>query len=157
MVNADRVRAVADRINPDINSGKIAGFYQGNWGFSNDGIPGHECETSCCIAGHAYILARGRESYIEQFNAVGLVDSRNIVDDAVEWMGVNSDEANALFSGQMFVSDIQDCFDIEVDDEWIRGAIFIDTSPEVISKLLYKIADLCGGSEKNTIRWSVHD
>lgn len=144
-LNRDAFRKVANRIDPKTRPKGIAGFDQLTYGakvygaelygnqWNADGFS--ECDTVCCIAGHAYILSEGVDAYLEYaeneealFYAVG--------DIAQSTLGLTDKQANALFTTILDDEQIHEQFGISV--YWSQTG-----DAEDVADLCRRIADEC--------------
>ena len=122
MINVKRMRKVANRIDPATREKGIAGYNQGKFGSFYEGkkekyedvrirnIP--ECDTACCIAGHAFILAYGRKKYLKYATDREPIGPMSGM--AQEALGLTDAQADVLFRGVLSTRELEDTFDIRI-------------------------------------------
>lgn len=95
MVNAARLEQVIGVIEADLSK-----WDQSMWAQRNP------CGTSYCLAGHAAVLAGKQPLFVNKYDsepndeqiAFQTIDGEYIQDVAMEWLDLDEDEANYLFS-----------------------------------------------------------
>ena len=135
MVNVEMFRKVADRIDPETRPDDIAGYFQWTFGemlvLPDDDNDPAECNTVCCIGGHAFILAKGAEAYMKNVVEEGELDTNY---HAFTALGLTYDQADVLFDTVITGSAVERVFGVKVDWE-------ISKSADEVAALLRQIAD----------------
>ena len=115
MGNVKMLREVADRVDPEILTPGIAGYDQSTYGerfdvFNLDEIV-HECNTVCCVGGHAFILAYGMQEYLDHINEG---TDWEIAESARKALGLTEEEADALFDTWIYGDVVENVFGVKV-------------------------------------------
>ena len=135
------LRKIANRIDPKTRPDGVAGFDQGRWGKPPEKygqVIQNECQSACCIAGHAYILTKGSKEFLKYVN--GEI-ATPIGKTAMEALGLNIDQRFALFHNVICGDEMKEEFGIDVDWGETENA-------EDIAPLLRAIADKYEGEER---------
>ena len=120
-MNTAMFREIADRIE-GYNPG-IAGYNQGTFGqrrvsnilTTNPPPVTHECETECCIAGHAFLLAHGFEEKCKYIDpGTGVHYGIYLPSMAQAALQINNKQANALFRPTIIPEEIIVYFNLEI-------------------------------------------
>ena len=125
MVNTEMMRQIADRIDTKTRPDDVAGYNQHTLGsvVGQYHAP-NECNTTCCIAGHAFVLSEGSENYMKHI--LGQTDGEvdHVWDCACQALGLTEEQAEALFNPWLYGEDLEEEFGIEmrglVNDE-VKG------------------------------------
>ena len=120
-INVEMFMQIAKRVEAQAKS--IAGYSQNT--FCELSEPRldrvkNECDTTCCIAGHAFILARGEDDYVRIANTMlftNLISAhfehRNMAIVARDALGISERQADALFGPLLIVREIVSAFGLD--------------------------------------------
>ena len=139
-LNREGFREVANRIDPNTRPRGAAGYDQSTFGAFYFGENWEEperieCNSVCCIAGHAFIIARSSDEYIDY--ADGEADNWEPAGDvALNFLGISIKQGEALFDMWIKADKVKAEFGIEVG--WEEKET---DDPEEVAALLRQIAD----------------
>ena len=140
-MNVELMRQVANRIDPNTRppgtaryNQKVYGRLRKSFEFHNLDIPHNEipeCGTTCCIAGHVYLVTHGLEAWQ---NYIGDEEEPMIGLAAKRALGLTDWQAKVLFSVAIGSANVEACFGIKVNWNGLP-------SSKQVAKLLRRIAD----------------
>ena len=141
-INAMAFRQIADRIDPNVGMEGVARYEQETYGRFLYPLfqVKHECQTACCIAGHAFILASGKSAWMNWMMGTDADLQGHISVIALRYLGLSNEQADALFRGVVKRTEIQDVFGVKLKSR--RRILSLDSA--VMATALRQIAEAYG-------------